>query len=76
MFILTIQIAFNGQHFTEFNHRVPFLSISNLAVDGDVIVHNVYFTEPNSYENNNNPTSPPAYGFHTGMLKYLNALKY
>ncbi|KAL0273193.1 UNVERIFIED_CONTAM: hypothetical protein PYX00_005927 [Menopon gallinae] len=37
------KIAFNGQHFTEFNHRLPYSAITNLSVDGQVVIHSVNY---------------------------------
>lgn len=32
------KIAVNGQHYTEFGHRIPYQRVSYLAIDGDVTV--------------------------------------
>lgn len=66
------QIAIQGRHFAEFKHRLPYKWITNIAVDGDVIVHNVYFKETNNNQmNNNNPNTMP-YGFHQpGKIKFF-----
>ncbi|EEB14046.1 galectin, putative [Pediculus humanus corporis] len=69
------KIAIQGRHFAEFKHRLPYKWITNIAVDGDVIVHNVYFKETNNNQmNNNNPNTMP-YGFHqpAGIPSQLNS---
>lgn len=41
----------NGQHFTEFGHRIPYQRVSYLAIDGDVTVSLI------QYEGSNVPAS-------------------
>lgn len=38
-----MQIAFNNNHFTEFNHRISFTNIINLAIDGQVSISLIAF---------------------------------
>ncbi|KAG7202816.1 hypothetical protein KM043_009973 [Ampulex compressa] len=45
------KIAINGRHFTEFYHRLPYLRITHLVIDGDVEVESI------TYENV--PVGPP-----------------
>ena len=35
---LQYKIAVNGRHFTEFAHRLPYLKVTHLVIDGDVEV--------------------------------------
>lgn len=51
---LPFQIAFNGVHFTEFHHRLPYNSVTNLAIDGQVTIGLI------SYEGG--PSAPGAVG--------------
>ncbi|GBN93353.1 Galectin-8, partial [Araneus ventricosus] len=37
------KIAVNGQHFTEFQYKLPLQSISHIAVDGDVTINSIKF---------------------------------
>ncbi|XP_046401388.1 uncharacterized PE-PGRS family protein PE_PGRS24-like [Ischnura elegans] len=37
------KIAINGQHFTEYVHRIPFSRVSHLAIDGDVTISLISF---------------------------------
>ncbi|XP_012231412.1 uncharacterized protein [Linepithema humile] len=46
------KIAINGRHFAEFAHRLPFIKVTHLVIDGDVEVHSV------SYEQVDTPRSP------------------
>jgi hypothetical protein len=37
VYILSLsQIAINGEHYTEFRHRIPMQRINTIAIDGDV----------------------------------------
>lgn len=36
-----LQIAFNGQHFREFRHRLPYQRVTHLGVEGDIQVSSV-----------------------------------
>ncbi|XP_054154422.1 galectin-4-like [Oppia nitens] len=42
------KIAINGQHFTEFRHRLPLNRISHLSIDGDVSIASIIYelTQP------------------------------
>lgn len=40
---LSHQIAVNGQHFTEFRHRIPFQRISHVAIDGDTVISSIQY---------------------------------
>lgn len=35
------KIAFNGQHFCEFRHRMPYQRVTHVSVEGSVTIHNV-----------------------------------
>ncbi|KAG8177200.1 hypothetical protein JTE90_020838 [Oedothorax gibbosus] len=37
------KVAINGQHFTEFQHRLPLQSISHIAIDGEVTINHIKF---------------------------------
>jgi galectin-8/galectin-9 len=37
-FVFSLQIAVNGQHYTEFCHRIPYQRVTCLAIDGDVTI--------------------------------------
>ncbi|XP_012286911.1 collagen alpha-1(III) chain [Orussus abietinus] len=37
------KIAVNGNHFTEFRHRLPFQKVSHLIIDGDVEVTSIFY---------------------------------
>ncbi|XP_042897554.1 galectin-4 isoform X2 [Parasteatoda tepidariorum] len=37
------KIAVNGQHFTEFNYRLPLEKISHIGIDGDVTISSIIF---------------------------------
>ncbi|XP_041035253.1 galectin-9-like [Carcharodon carcharias] len=46
------QVSVNGQHFIEYNHRLPYTRVDTLKVSGDVHVNAITFRSPNV---------PPAY---------------
>ncbi|KAG1697386.1 Galectin-4 [Nymphon striatum] len=52
------KIAINGQHFSEFKHRMPWQSVTFLAIDGEVMISLIQF------EGSSSALPPPA---HTGM---------
>jgi len=50
------KIAINGQHFAEFIHRLPFVKVSHLVIDGDVEIHSITYEHIPITQ----PRSPPA----------------
>ncbi|KAK3921371.1 Galectin-5 [Frankliniella fusca] len=40
------KIAINGQHYTEFEHRMAFQTVSHITVDGDIELTSVRFEDP------------------------------
>ncbi|XP_067831219.1 galectin-9-like isoform X5 [Heptranchias perlo] len=46
------QVSVNGQHFLEYNHRLPFSRVDTLKISGDVHVNAITFRSPNN-------TNPP-----------------
>lgn len=49
------KIAINGRHFTEFAHRLPFIKVTHLVIDGDVEVHSIAYEQVSV-----DPSKPPA----------------
>lgn len=43
---MCLQIAVNGAHYTEFEHRLAFQTISHITVDGDIQLSAVRFEDP------------------------------
>ncbi|XP_067831218.1 galectin-9-like isoform X4 [Heptranchias perlo] len=41
------QVSVNGQHFLEYNHRLPFSRVDTLKISGDVHVNAITFRSPN-----------------------------
>lgn len=39
------KIAINGRHFAEFAHRLPFIKVTHLVIDGDVEVHSIEYEQ-------------------------------
>ncbi|XP_012528569.1 spidroin-2 [Monomorium pharaonis] len=39
------KIAINGRHFTEFVHRLPFIKVTHLVIDGDVEIHSIAYEQ-------------------------------
>ncbi|KAG5312659.1 LEG4 protein, partial [Acromyrmex insinuator] len=39
------RIAINGRHFTEFAHRLPFIKVTHLVIDGDVEIHSIIYEQ-------------------------------
>jgi hypothetical protein len=39
------KIAINGRHFAEFAHRLPFIKVTHLVIDGDVEVHSISYEQ-------------------------------
>ncbi|XP_048485795.1 galectin-5 isoform X12 [Plutella xylostella] len=39
----SFKVAFNGVHFCQFSHRLPFQRVSHLTIDGDVSVQSIGF---------------------------------
>lgn len=39
------KIAINGRHFAEFAHRLPFIKVTHLVIDGDVEIHSVTYEQ-------------------------------
>ncbi|KAL6431756.1 hypothetical protein ACFW04_007347 [Cataglyphis niger] len=39
------KIAINGRHFAEFAHRLPFIKVTHLVIDGDVEIHSITFEQ-------------------------------
>ncbi|XP_029164320.1 pro-resilin-like [Nylanderia fulva] len=37
------KIAINGRHFAEFAHRLPFIKVTHLVIDGDVEIHSITY---------------------------------
>lgn len=37
------KIAINGRHFAEFAHRLPFIKVTHLVIDGDVEIHSISY---------------------------------
>lgn len=37
------KIAINGQHFAEFAHRLPFIKVTHLVIDGDVEIYSITY---------------------------------
>lgn len=52
------KIAINGRHFTEFAHRLPFIKVTHLVIDGDVEIHNISY-EQVSVEPSKSPGTAP-----------------
>ncbi|XP_051900194.1 galectin-4-like isoform X7 [Pristis pectinata] len=42
------QVSVNGQHFLEYNHRLPLVRVDTLKISGDVHVNAITFKNPNS----------------------------
>lgn len=55
-----VQVAFNGQHFTEFSHRYPISSVSYFLIDGDVNISKVTFEGHPRDSFDFTPLPPPA----------------
>ncbi|XP_024893202.1 collagen alpha-2(I) chain-like [Temnothorax curvispinosus] len=49
------KIAINGRHFTEFAHRLPFIKVTHLVIDGDVEIHSIAYEQVSV-----DPSKPPA----------------
>ncbi|XP_063230854.1 galectin-4-like isoform X2 [Bacillus rossius redtenbacheri] len=49
------KIAINGQHYTEFIHRIPYQRVNHISIDGDVVVNELHF--------DGNVPPPPPVGF-------------
>ncbi|XP_051900188.1 galectin-9-like isoform X2 [Pristis pectinata] len=43
------QVSVNGQHFLEYNHRLPLVRVDTLKISGDVHVNAITFKNPNAY---------------------------
>ncbi|KYN08584.1 PREDICTED: spidroin-2 [Cyphomyrmex costatus] len=39
------KIAINGRHFTEFAHRLPFIKVTHLVIDGDVEIQSIAYEQ-------------------------------
>lgn len=39
------KIAINGQHFAEFRHRLPFVKVTHLVIDGDVEIRSIVYEQ-------------------------------
>ncbi|KAM0729348.1 Galectin-4 [Formica fusca] len=39
------KIAINGSHFAEFAHRLPFIKVTHLVIDGDVEIHSINYEQ-------------------------------
>ncbi|KAL0127511.1 hypothetical protein PUN28_003058 [Cardiocondyla obscurior] len=39
------KIAVNGRHFTAFAHRLPFIKVTHLVIDGDVEIHSIAYEQ-------------------------------
>ncbi|XP_011265348.1 spidroin-2 isoform X2 [Camponotus floridanus] len=39
------KIAINGRHFAEFAHRLPFIKVTHLVIDGDVEIHSITYEQ-------------------------------
>lgn len=53
------KIAINGRHFAEFAHRLPFIKVTHLVIDGDVEVHSISY-EQVSVDRPKSPATAPA----------------
>ncbi|XP_069063811.1 galectin-4-like isoform X2 [Pleurodeles waltl] len=57
------QVSVNGQHFLEYQHRIPLHTVHSLNISGDISVNCINFTGPSM------PTMhPPPYGFPSGNI--------
>lgn len=59
-----LQVAFNGQHFTEFSHRYPLESVNYFRIDGSVDIKKVSFEGHRSDGFNFVPLPPPAEDYY------------
>lgn len=53
-----LQIAFNNHHFTEFQHRVSYTTITNLAIDGQVSISLIAFEGAGAQPGFHAPNTP------------------
>nr|CAD7440071.1 unnamed protein product [Timema bartmani] len=53
------KIAINGQHYTQFIHRIPYQHVTHISIDGDVMVSLIQF------EGGSQGFAPPPGGFVT-----------
>ncbi|XP_011872801.1 PREDICTED: basic salivary proline-rich protein 2-like [Vollenhovia emeryi] len=51
------KIAINGRHFAEFAHRLPFIKVTHLVIDGDVEIHSIAY-EQVPVDRSNSATAP------------------
>uniref|UniRef100_UPI00398F4B0F galectin-9-like isoform X4 n=1 Tax=Pristiophorus japonicus TaxID=55135 RepID=UPI00398F4B0F len=64
------QVSVNGQHFLEFNHRLPFSRVDTIKVSGDVHVNAITFRSPtlsSVYGSNPAFSNPTQYSKGTNM---------
>ncbi|XP_072762372.1 uncharacterized protein [Anoplolepis gracilipes] len=52
------KIAINGKHFAEFAHRLPFIKVTHLVIDGDVEIHSISY-EQVSVDGSKSPATAP-----------------
>ncbi|XP_014480159.1 PREDICTED: uncharacterized PE-PGRS family protein PE_PGRS54-like [Dinoponera quadriceps] len=52
------KIAINGKHFTEFAHRLPFIKVTHLVIDGDVEIHSISY-EQIQLDSSKSPAAAP-----------------
>ncbi|XP_074872437.1 galectin-9-like isoform X2 [Carettochelys insculpta] len=60
------QVSVNGQHFLEYNHRVPLHTVHTLEINGNVSVNCISFTNLSAPQAHT--ASAPAYGFHASTV--------
>ncbi|KAL6264542.1 hypothetical protein P5V15_004647 [Pogonomyrmex californicus] len=54
------KIAINGRHFTEFAHRLPFVKVTHLVIDGDVEIHSIAYEQVSVDPSKSSVTAPDA----------------
>ncbi|XP_067831212.1 galectin-9-like [Heptranchias perlo] len=70
------QVSVNGQHFLEYNHRLPLSRVDTLKISGDVHVNAITFRSPNNTNppvTVSNPVVP--YDIYMGSLKLQQKVK-
>ena len=60
-------MAINGQHFTEFTHRVPAERITHITISGDVTISFIQFDGPTNV--GSAASSPPVESYHDGGVR-------
>ncbi|XP_078389214.1 galectin-9-like [Cetorhinus maximus] len=62
------QVSVNGQHFTEYNHRLPYTRVDTLKVSGDVHVNAITFRSPNIPPAYAPPAYTPVQAFNVSLV--------